>query len=109
MRLLMLIVYNSQTASHHVAAQQTNNDAGCRWRMRSRYDKKGFEFTLRALPSAVSRIHMDSEGASSLVKVLSGIKLWAVMILDAPGTMTDWKEWASRDWDVAVLKPGDAV
>lgn len=67
-------------------------------------------FMLYGKCSAVSRNHMDSDGAATLVECLSGVKLWAVAVGDVPLTGKDsWKNWSSWHWDVVVLCEGDTL
>jgi hypothetical protein len=77
-------------------------------------------FSLFGKGSAVSRIHIDSEGACTYVKIESGSKLWFIMVKSAPsepgsdeiaelGSPHNFCHWYKAKWDVAFLEPGDIM
>jgi len=76
-------------------------------------------FSLIGKASAVSRLHCDPEGASSVVRIESGAKLWAVMVEGPPNDNRDessvlanaynFRNWSKARWDVAFLEAGDTM
>jgi hypothetical protein len=72
-------------------------------------------FALYGKNSAFSRLHCDPEGFSSAIKLVSGCKIWAVMISgteaeDGPVACLDnWRNWYKCKWDVTVLSKEDTM
>jgi hypothetical protein len=72
-------------------------------------------FILYGKWSAVSRIHVDSDGFASLIYIVCGAKLWIFMTKGTEpdghptASASNWRNFADAEYNVAFVETGDRM
>jgi hypothetical protein len=75
----------------------------------------GERYALYAMRSAVSRPHRDPGSTTSVVQVLTGFKLWFILLRDGEderrweSTYDSIYHWNGRRWAVVFLQANDTM
>ena len=71
----------------------------------SPWPTQAFQWALLASKNAISLTHIDAGGFATRVRVIHGLKLWAVQVNPGLPNKDGWDKQDDAYWDVVVLGP----